>query len=98
MNEAFYGIEVLIGIAIALMFILLLISTILILMKNSKKDWNTLEELKKKANQVSTKEEIEEFHKEFLEKANKVSHNEYINIELQRIDGYLRGLYKQFKT
>lgn len=97
MSKAFYGIEVLAGIAIVLMFILLLISAILILMKNSKRDWNTLEELKKKANQVSTKEEIEEFHKEFIKKANKIYNNQ-ITPELMKIDGYLRGLYKQFKT
>lgn len=81
-----------------IIFLALFIWAIISLRKQVIKDWNTLEELKKKANQISTKEEIEEFHKEFLEKANKVSHNQYINIELQRIDGYLRGLYKQFKT
>lgn len=58
------------------------------------KDWATLEYLKKRTNQVSTKEEIEKFHKEFVEKANKI-HNSCINPELQKIDGYLRGLYKQ---
>jgi hypothetical protein len=65
------------------------------LKKQAKKDWATLEELKQKANLLNTKEEIEEFHKEFLEKASKV-HNQYIRYELNRIDGYLRGLYKQF--
>jgi hypothetical protein len=58
------------------------------------KDWNTLEYLKTRANEVSTKEEIEEFHKEFVEKASKI-HNQYINIELHKIDGYLKGQYKQ---
>ena len=61
------------------------------------KDWNTLKELKNKANKVSSKEEIEEFHKEFVEKARKIS-NDQIKPKLMQIDGYLRGLYKQFKT
>lgn len=67
------------------------------LRKQVIKDWNTLEELKKKANEVSSKEEIEEFHKEFIEKASKI-HNPQITPELMKIDGYLRGFYKQFKT
>lgn len=46
---------------------------------------------------TDTKEEIEAFHKEFIEKASKI-HNKVINPRLQRIDGYLRGLYKQYKT
>ena len=65
--------------------------------KQVVKDWDTLEYLKKRANEVSTKEEIEEFHKEFIEKASKI-HNQFINPELHKIDGYLRGLYKQFKS
>lgn len=65
--------------------------------KQVKKDWATLEELKKKANQVSSKEEIEEFHKEFREKAKKI-YNKNIHMELYKIDGYLRGLYKQYKN
>ena len=65
--------------------------------KKAVKEWETLEYLKQKVNIVNTKEEIEEFHKEFIEKTKEIN-NPYINIELQRIDGYLRGLYKQFKT
>ena len=80
-----------------LFFLSLLIWAIIELSKQTKKDWDTIEELKKKANQVSSKEEIEEFHKEFIEKASKI-YTTYNSIELQRIDAYLRGLYKQFKT
>ena len=61
--------------------------------KQSKKDWETLEELEKKANSLTTLEEIEEFYKEFVEKANKI-HNEYIQPRLAKIDGYLKGMYK----
>ena len=97
MSEAIYGIEVLFRIVFVLVLLLLIISAISFSIKNNKRDWNTLEELKKKANQVSTKEEIEEFHKEFVEKANKI-YNSEIKPELMKIDGYLRGLYKQYKN
>ena len=90
--------EKLLIVVFILFFLGLFVWAVINLRKRVIKDWKILEELKYKANKVSTKEEIEEFHKEFVEKANKVSHNKYINIELQRIDGYLRGLYKQFKT
>lgn len=65
--------------------------------KNFIKDWNILKELEKKANEVSTKEEIEEFHKEFTDKASKIN-DDHIKPHLMRIDGYLKGLYKQYKT
>jgi hypothetical protein len=42
------------------------------MIKQSKKDWETLDYLKNKTNNVSTLEEIEEFHKEFLEKSKKI--------------------------
>lgn len=67
------------------------------LRQKSIKDWKTLEELKEKVNKINTKEEIEEFHKEFLEKSVEIN-NPYINIELHKIDGYVRGLYKKFKN
>jgi hypothetical protein len=66
-------------------------------MQQSKKDWETLKYLKKKANEVSTKEEIEEFYTEFRQKSSKI-YNKYICYELFAIDGYLRGLYKQYKN
>ena len=65
-------------------------------LKQSQKDWETLDYLKKRSNEVETKEEIEEFHKEFVEKSNKI-YNSLIKLELSKIDGYLRGLYKHFK-
>jgi len=65
------------------------------LAKQSKKDWETLEYLKKRANEVTGKEELEEFHKEFLDKASKI-HNKFINPKLMEIDGYVRGMYKQY--
>lgn len=64
--------------------------------KQVKKDWETLEYLEEKCKTVSTKEEIASFHKEFVEKASKI-HNRVIYPRLQRIDGYLRGLYKQYE-
>ncbi len=65
------------------------------LRNQSKRDWETLEYLKKKCNEVKTKEEMEEFHKEFTNKASKI-YNQYIHAELQKIDGYLRGMYQQY--
>lgn len=89
------------GITLIIIFVILVMFLFVWLiaynMKQVAKDWETLDELKQKANTVNTKEEIEEFHTEFVEKARKI-HNQYIQIELQRIDGYLRGLYKQFKN
>lgn len=89
------------GITLIIIFVILVMFLFVWLiaynMKQVAKDWKTVEQLKQRANAVNTKEEIEEFHKEFVEKARKI-HNQYIQIELQRIDGYLRGLYKQFKN
>jgi hypothetical protein len=74
----------------------LLILLLSLTRRQAIKDWNTLKDLKTKLLTVSTKVEIEEFHKEFKEKANKI-HNEAIQRELLKIDAYLRGMYKQFK-
>lgn len=85
-------------ILLAIIFVSLaciLIWATLELSKEVKKDWATLEELKQKAYKLNTKEEIEEFYKEFVDKASKIN-NRHIHIELQRIDGYLNGLYKQY--
>lgn len=84
------------SILILLSFLALFIWALYSLKKQAKKDWATLEELKQKANNLNTKEEIEDFHKEFLEKASQI-HNKYIHYELNRIDGYLKGLYKQYE-
>ena len=88
--------EIYLCIGIICFLIILLIWAIKSSMEQSKKDWNTLDYLKNKANLLKTKEEIEEFHKEFVEKASKI-HNQFINPELSKIDGYLRGLYKQYQ-
>jgi flagellar basal body-associated protein FliL len=65
----------------------------------SAKDWKTLDELKQKANTVNTKEEIEEFHKEFIKEAKRISINNHLtHADLAKIDGYLRGKYEKFKT
>ena len=79
-----------------LAFLALFIQAVLSIRKDVIKDWGTLDYLKKRANEVSTKEEIEEFHIEFVEKANKIK-NSLIRPHLDRIDGYLRGLYKQYE-
>lgn len=90
-------IRIILPILFVLIFLSLLVWATLNSRKQVIKDWDTLKELKHKASSVSTKEEIEIFHKEFVEKANKIN-NQYIHLELQRINGYLQGLYKQYKT
>lgn len=79
---------------IPISLIIIFVWSFISLRNEVKKDWETLDYLKKRANEVSTKKEIEEFHKEFIEKASKI-HNRFINVELAKIDGYLRGQYKQ---
>jgi hypothetical protein len=64
------------------------------LMKEAQKEWNTLYVLEKRAKEVKTKEEIEILHKELLEV--KIT-NPHIRPRLAHMDGYLRGLYVQFK-
>ena len=71
------------------LFVWLVVSS----MKQSKKDWATVRYLEDKSYRVNTKEEIEQFHKEFVEKATKI-HNQYCQLILTNVDGYLRGLYK----
>ncbi len=90
-------IRIILFILFVLIFLSLLVWATLNSRKQVSKDWDTLKELKQKASSISTKEEIEIFHKEFVEKANKIN-NQYIHLELQRINGYLQGLYKQYKT
>lgn len=80
---------------IPITFLILFIWSSINMCNQSTKDWKTLEDLEKRSKEVNTKEEIEEFQKEFCEKANKI-HNEFIKPKLHTIDGYLRGLYKQY--
>ena len=83
--------------SIVILFILgLLIWATDSMLKQSSKDWQTLEHFEKRAKEVKTKEEIETFHHEFSEKAIKIN-NPLINPRLAKIDGYLRGLYQQYK-
>jgi len=85
------GILVIVG--IISLFVWLGVSMI----KQSQKDWETLEDLEKRAKELKSKKEIEEFHKEFVEKASKIN-NEYITPKLSEIYGYIRGLYKRYQT
>ena len=65
--------------------------------KQSTKDWKTIEQLKQRANTVNTKEEIEKFHKEFIKEAKRISINNHLtHTDLARIDGYLRGKYEKY--
>jgi len=65
-------------------------------LKQSEKDWATYNDLKNRANELNTKEEIEIFHKEFIEKTSNI-HNTILSHKLQAIDSYVRGLYKNAK-
>ena len=66
-------------------------------LKQSKKDWQILNELIEKANHTfSTKEELNTFFDEFVTKANKI-HNPLIKPKLNEIYGFLKGLQKGFE-
>lgn len=84
---------------IILFFVIVIIAVIglsISMWKQSQKDWDRYYDIEKRANQVKTKEEIELLHRELVEFGNKCN-NSLINPKLQRIDGYLRGLYKQYQ-
>lgn len=66
------------------------------LLKQSKNDWATLHDLEQKANTVKTKDEIKALHAELVEKGSKIF-NKYVNARLGVVEGYLRGMYQQFK-
>lgn len=65
-------------------------------LKQSKNDWEILHDLEKRANHVKTKEEIKALHAELVEKGAKIF-NKYVNARLGVVEGYLRGMYQQFK-
>lgn len=79
-------------ISIVVLFVWISIS----MMIQSKKDWKTLKDLEERSHNLSTKEEIEAFSEEFIEKALQID-NPIIQSRLLKIGGYLRGLYKQYK-
>lgn len=64
--------------------------------KQANKDWDRVKYFEDAIQNVSAKEEIENVHKEFIEWAKTVN-NKLITPKLHYIDGYLRGLHKQFK-
>jgi len=84
------------GILTIILIIVLLVWAISTSSKQAKKDWETLEDLEKKANKITSLDELVKFHLEFREKASKIS-NQYINPRLAKIDGYCRGMYQILK-
>ena len=65
--------------------------------KQSKKDWAKFYDLEKRIKgQDLTKEQMEKLHTELVEFGKKVS-NTFIETKLLALDGYLRGLYKQYQ-
>ncbi len=66
------------------------------MLNQSKDDWETLRDLQKRASVVKTKDEIKLLHAELVEKGSKIF-NKYVNAELRSVEGYLRGMYQQFK-
>lgn len=59
-------------------------------MQSSAKDWRILMDLESRVESLNTNDELLEFHKEFVEKANKI-HNTHITPRLKHIDGYVKG-------
>ena len=91
------------GLVVAASPLILVLSFIIYFLLRARKksinDWEELYELEKRANNLELNlESIEAFHKEFLEKANRLRYNQFINVRLGKIDGYLRGLYKAVKN
>ena len=85
-------------ILLVLVFLILLTAIVLItisIMKQSKKDWKTVEDLERKMYTIRTKEELNMFYDEFIDKASKID-NTLIQVRLNYINGYLRGLNKTF--
>lgn len=62
----------------------------------SKKDWATLRYLQEKMFMIQSKEELDSFWHEFMEKASTIQ-NPYIFPQLKQIEGYLQGLGKKFE-
>lgn len=89
--------RIFIGILLLVLLIGGIIWSTISMMKQSAKDWETLRELQEKSKNVKTKEEIEELYKELREKGSKI-HNKFIYPHLVAIDGYLKGMYQQYKT
>jgi hypothetical protein len=87
--------NLLIGITVIAVAFILFFLLIRHTMRQSAKDWKTLYELEIKAEKLSNLKEVEEFHKEFVEKTSKIN-NQFITARLMGIDGYLRGLYKAY--
>lgn len=94
-----YLLLITLGLRILFVFLIaiLLVILLLYLTKLVQKDLDTLNYLKKRSKEVSTKKEIEDFYEEFLEKASKINNNQ-IQTELMEIKGYLKGIYKQYKS
>lgn len=67
------------------------------IMNQAENDWQVIADLEQKAKLVNTKEEIEELHKEMIEKSKPI-YNKYVHARLQKLDGYLRGMYKQYQN
>lgn len=69
---------------------------VLVLIKGRKqviKDWETLEDLEKRVEEISTLDELIQFHLEFVDKASKI-HNQFIQTRLATINGKCKGMYK----
>lgn len=90
-------INIIIAIIVLTGIIFLLIWSTKSMLKQSMKDWETLRDLEERVEKISNMEELITFHKEFLEKGNRI-YNKYITPRLSKIDGYCRGLHKAFKN
>lgn len=67
--------------------------------RQAQKDWAWFHDISKRATDLPsdvTRKEIEELHKELVEKGRKIN-NSLIHPQLRAVDGYLRGLYKNAK-
>lgn len=84
------------SVILVLVFLYIVTITLSKLMEKTIKDWEYLDILKKRSNNVSSKEEIEALYKDLIEFASKVN-NKRINNELIKIDNFITNSYKKLK-
>ena len=78
---------------LVVVFLFAWVITVKQLLKQSKKDWDTLKDLKEKADKVKTRPQIEALSQEVTKKL-KTINNSHVSNELYALSCFLRGLYQ----
>ena len=77
-------------------FSILLIWVTFRVSNQTRKDWQTLEDLQKRIALIETKDELDEFEREFYDKGSKIF-NKFITPHLLEIKGNINGMRKVLK-